>query len=678
MSRALIFLSKALIFVAGNMKQGLIMKRIYALLLAAAILLTAGTLDSTAQTQKGVVKTKGRMVNGQLLPGTKLGGAVIAVRGRSSVLSQGNGSFSFPVSGQTFMLDSVRKKGYQLVDAEATPKSYAVSKNPLYVLMETPEQQMQDKLNAERKIRRTLQRQLQEREDEIEALKEQQKLSDAEYRQQLQQLYAQQESNENLISQMADRYSKMDFDEVDEFNRRISQLILDGKLTEADSLINTKGDINDRADALRQHQEANAQAEQEIAKKQKQLEKSKALARKELEDLAQDCYSKYEIFKIQYQNDSAAFYISLRAELDTTNVFWQLDAAKLYQVFLSDYAKALHFCERALRQSIIQEGDTALNVAICYSNIGLLYKGFSQYDKALEYYQKSLPLYIQHKGEQHEEIGDLYISIGVVYQAIGNYATAMEYGEKALQIIQNTDQPNRNYVSRSYTFLGNVYRETGDYEHAEEYHMKAMQHAEKAFEEYCEDRAIPYQNLGVVYKAQKKFDQAMELYDKALRIYLKIFGEKHEAVGNLYNNIGSCLMESGKNEEATPYLLKSLDILSQLYGEDNVQVAVAYANVGSNYGYAGDYEKAAECYWKALDILLPKLDSNHPYIGSIYMGLGEAYNRIGNYVESKKYILKCVEVYRKVYGEDYPYRKEIEKGLEELEPKLQQQLQQQQ
>lgn len=649
------------------------MKRIYAFLMTIAILLTVGTLESTAQTQKGVVKTKGRMVNGQLQPGTKLGGAVIAVRGRSAVLSQGNGNFSFPVSGQTYMLDSVRKKGYQLVDAEAAPKSYAVSKDPLYVLMETPEQQMQDKLNAERKIRRTLQRQLQEREDEIEALKEQQKLSDAEYRQQLQQLYAQQESNENLISQMADRYSKMDFDEVDEFNRRISQLILDGKLTEADSLINTKGNINSRADALRQHQEANAQAEQEIAKKQKRLEKSKALARKELEDLAQDCYSKYEIFKIQYQNDSAAYYVSLRAELDSTNMDWQIDAGRLYQSFLNDYAKALHFLERALQISTIQEGDTSINTAICYTNMGIIYNELGQYDKALEFYQKALPIKIAYWGEQHEEIADMYIHIGIIYKTTGSFTTAMEYGQKALAIIQKAKQPDKKHVHLTYTFIGLLYNDTGDYAHAEEYLMKAMEHDEREYDEYTDERGTAYQNLGVNYKKQLKYDRAIELYEKALRIYLKIFGEKHEAVGNIYNNIGSCLMESGKNEEATPYLLKALDILLRIYGGNSWQVAVTYSNIGSNYGYAQQNEKALEYYWKAYEILYPILGDNHYYMGSIYMGLGEMYNRSGNYVESKKYILKCVDIYRKVYGENYPYRKEIEQGLEELEQKLQQQ-----
>lgn len=89
----------------------------------------------------------------------------------------------------------------------------------LFLIMETPEQAMQDKLSSERKIRRTLQRQLQERENEIETLKAENRISQQEYQQALQKLYADQESNEKLISEMAKRYSTLDYDQMDEFYR---------------------------------------------------------------------------------------------------------------------------------------------------------------------------------------------------------------------------------------------------------------------------------------------------------------------------------------------------------------------------------------------------------------------------------------------------------------------------
>lgn len=295
-----------------------------------------------SQTQQGYVKTKGRLASdGTVISGSRISGATVQVKGRSAVLSQSNGTFSFPITSQSYYLQSVQKQGYVLTDPEVLSKQYAYSKNPLVLVLETPSQQADDILAVKKKIRRTLERLLQEKEDEIESLKEQQKLSEEEYRRQLQEMYAQRENNEELINEMAERYSRMDFDEVDEFNRRISQLILDGKLTEADSLLNTKGDINARAAVLRQHQEANAQVEQEIKKKQKKLEKSKELAQKELEDLAQDCYSKFEIFKMQHQNDSAAYYISLRSSLDTLNTEWRIDEATFTSTFMADYATAL-------------------------------------------------------------------------------------------------------------------------------------------------------------------------------------------------------------------------------------------------------------------------------------------------------------------------------------------------
>ena len=226
---------------------------------------------ATAQTQQGFVKTKGRMVNGKLVPGEGLKGATVSIQGRSSVIVQSdNGAFSFPVPNSQFRLDSVRKKGYQLVDMDACPKSYKYSNNPLYIVMETPDQQLQDKLDAERKIRRNLQKQLQAKEDEIETLKEENKISLEEYQKSMQQLYAEQESNEKLISDMAERYSELDYDQLDEFYRQVSYCIENGELTKADSLLRTRGDINKQVSDILQRGQA-------IQEEKEQLQKAEAV-----------------------------------------------------------------------------------------------------------------------------------------------------------------------------------------------------------------------------------------------------------------------------------------------------------------------------------------------------------------------------------------------------------------
>lgn len=641
------------------------MKRVTSLLFMICV-----SVVMCAQTQQGYVKTKGRLGgNGAVVKGSRLSGAVITVKGGNAVVSSRNGTFSLSIPNNSYFLQSVQKQGYVLTDPDVLSKQYSYSKNPLVLVLEPPSQQTDDRLAAERKIRRTLQRQLQEREDEIESLKEQKRLSEEEYRKQLQELYDQQENNDKLISEMADRYSKMDFDEIDEFNRRISSLILEGRLMEADSLLNTKGSIDSRTVALRQHQEANALERQEVSRRQKRLAKSEALAQQELEDLARDCYSKYEIFKMQYQNDSAAHYIAIRANLDTTNTVWQDEAAIMYQSFLCDYATARQYCMRSLRHNIEQNGENSASVGRCYQNIGIMYKAMQQYDKAMECFQKALSILTSANGQQ-EDIADANIFIGTIYQERGDYVKALDCDLKAYDILKTLDHPKPAIMNRAYTVVGNVYSDTGDYAHAEEYLQMAVEHAEKEFEEFREERAVSYQNLGRIKKLQRHFDEAMKLYQKALNIYQTIFGEKHEATGSVYSLIGTCLVDSGKNDGATPYLQKALDIMQRVYGEQSLQVAICYQNMGANFGYAKQYEKSLEYYRKSHDIFLSFLGPDHPNMGGVYLGMGSMYNELGNYLEAKKYILKSVEILRKTYGDDYPYRKEIEEGLVELEEKM--------
>ena len=263
------------------------------------VMLTGITIK--AQTQQGYVKTKGRMMNGQLIPGQGLKGATVSIKGRTTVLvNTDDGTFSFPVTEQQFRLDSVKKKGYQLVDMDACPKTYNYSINPLYIVMETPEQQLQDKLNAERKIRRNLQKQLQEREDEIEALKEQQQISEEEYRQALQKLYQDQESNEQLISDMAKRYSELDYDQLDEFYRQVSYCIENCELVKADSLLRTRGDITRQVGEI-------LQRGQIIQQKKGQIQKAEAAQQADTDEAARRCYSYYETFAARHLNDTATY-----------------------------------------------------------------------------------------------------------------------------------------------------------------------------------------------------------------------------------------------------------------------------------------------------------------------------------------------------------------------------------
>ncbi len=552
--------------------------------------------NSVAQTQQGVVKTRGRMVNGKHVPGKGLPGTVVSIKGRTAIgVKNNNGTFSFPVNGKQFMVQTVKKSGYTLVDADAAPKTYMHSANMLYLVMETPEQVTQDKLTSEKKIRRTLQRQLQEREDEIEALKAANKISQQEYQKALQKLYADQENNEKLISDMAKRYSELDYDQMDEFYRQVNNFIEQGELTKADSMLRSRGDVGSQI-------EAELRKGAVIQKEKEELQKAEVVHKHDIEELANRCYSYFESFKIQHQNDSAAKYIEWRAKLDTANMKWQNDAGRFIQDYQARYNDALKYYEIGLRQSVSQFGEMDEWTALFYNNIGYVYSSQGDYPKALEYYQKALGIREKVFGTEHPDVATSYNNIGGVYDSQGDYTKALEYYQKALGILEKVFGTEHPDVATSYNNIGGVYDSQGDYTKALEYYQKALGIWEKIFGTDHPNVATSYNNIGGVYDSQGDYTKALEYCQKALGIWEKIFGTEHPNVATSYNNIGLVYDSQGDYTKALEYYNKALGIYEKVFGTEHPHVALSYNNIGMAYCYQGDYTKALEYCQKALGI----------------------------------------------------------------------------
>ena len=560
-----------------------------------------------AQTQQGYVKTRGRLDSkGNLIPGKGLKGATVSVHGRTTVLVQNDdGAFSFPVTDAQYRLDSVRKKGYQLVDLDAIGKTYKHSSNPLFLVMETPERQLQDQLEAERKIRRNLTDQLHQREDEIEALKEQQKISDEEYRLALQKLYQDQESNEQLIKDMAKRYSELDYDQMDEFYRQVSYYIENGELVKADSLLKTRGDIKKQvADILQQGQA--------LQEEKEQLQKAEAVQEAEIEEAAKRCYSYVETFAALHQNDSAAYYLELRASLDTTNVEWQYEAVAFLVFYTADYVKALHYSRLGLRQAIAQFSEYSSWCATFYNSIGFVYDEQGDYGKALEYYNKALAINKTVLGESHPDVAQNYNNIGYIYSKQDDYEKALEYFYKALAIQKSVLGENNTAVATSYNNIGSVYGFQGDYDKNLEYLNKALAIQKSVLGENHTDVATSYNNIGSVYGFQGDYDKTLEYLNKALAILKYVLGEDNPHVALCYNNIGAVYSNQGDYDKALEYHFKALSIRESVFGETNHDVGTSYYNIGTAYFFRGDDEESFEYFSKALKIYTETLGPEHP------------------------------------------------------------------
>ena len=628
-----------------------------------------------AQTQQGVVKTKGRMVNGKHVAGQGLSGATVTIQGRNAVQSQTNGGFSFPIPNKTFMLQGVQKNGYQLVDPDATRKAYQYSPNPFYIVMETPDQQSEDKLAAERKIRRTLQRQLQQREDELEELKAQNKLTQEEYRKAMQQLYNDQQNNEKLIADMAKEYAEMDYDQMDELNRQISDAILNGELTKADSLLRSKGDMNSRIAEVRKAQRAEAQEEAELAQRQENLAASKEGTKKKLDDLAQDCKNYFERFKMANQHDSAAYYIELRAELDTTNADWQYDAAYYLQK-QNQYRKAQVFYERTQRLVVSNPKAYEPAVATILQNLALLYSDTQRFTEAEKMYLSALEicqrLAVSNPEAYEPDVAMTQNNLASLYYKTQRYAEAEKMYLSVLKICHRLAASNPEvyepHLASAQHNLALLYSHTQRFAEAEKAYLSALEIRQRLAasnpETYEPDMAATQNNLAGLYYNTQRFAEAEKMFLSALEIRQRLAVSNPEVyepdVADTQQNLALLYSDVQRFAEAEKIYLSALEIRQRLVVPNpeayEPDVAMTLNNLANLYYKTQRFSDAETMYKEVLDIRHRLAQTNpqahEPDVAGTLNNLACLYVDTQRFSESELMYKEALEICRRLAQEN--------------------------
>ena len=650
---------------------------------------------SYAQQQQGYVKTKGRLgSNGAVIKGTRLSGAMVTVKGRNAVLSGSNGTFTLTIPGNNFYLQSVQKQGYVITDPDVLSKQYVYSKNPLVLVLEDKSQLEAERRTIERKVRNNLYGQLQEREEQIESLKSQNKITEERYHELVQQLNQDQDENERIVKDMTDRYSSIDFDLLDDFNRRVSDCIINGRLTEADSLLKTKGDINVRTAELRQLQDQNAKDEEKLKKQKRALEKNKDLVQKQLENLAQDCYSKYEMFKMQHMNDSAMYYLQYRADLDTFNLKWQMEVASFLEKYIGDYKMAKdiysHVLEMALQESSVNNEFVAqcytllgtecnymgtYNDAIIYLNkaenilkqhhddksyLGTIYNGLAVtydnqrlFDKAIDYHFKALEIRLKIFGEQSSEVATCYNNIGCIYHEQNNYKLALDYFQKALAIYEHEDS-NSLDIAETVINIGGIYDSQEEYDKAQELYLRGKDILERILSASHPHIAVLYNNLGMNYLFKKDFERALDYTKRAMEIHEMTMGENHPMVAADYSNIAAIYEEMNEYETALKFHEGSLRRYLNTFGENtqgSLYVALEYKAIGSCNNKLNKLPTAEEAYKKALEIEEGIFETPNVYLYRANSDLAWFYFYKEDYAKSREYFQAGREIVKKLNGE---------------------------
>lgn len=595
-------------------------------------------LGATSQTQVGYVKTPGRLVNGKRVSGQGLVGATVQVKGRQSVLVKNpNGSFSFPVSTKQYIIQSVKKNGYELVDADAAPRTYQYSSAPIYLVMETPAQLAESKLKAQQRLHKTLSKRLQQQEREIEELREQNRINEEKYLAAMQQLYDQQEVDELLIKDMADYYSRIDYDQIDDFNLQVSELILAGDLARADSLLRSKGDINERISQLNRHHDANVQMRD-------QLEKSEAVEQTSREDIARDCFSFFRRFVLDNQPDSALCYIEKRASLDPRNSQWQADAGT-YLLRRGESLRATEYCDRALSivRDMAHEAPEQYEplLARTLNNIALLYAESGDVAMANQMFEESLALFTR-----------------LSQSAQGTYQPLVASTLNNMAIIANASEAESLFL-----------------EALDIYQFLSVENADACVHEV----ASIWNNLALLYDEQGRYDESERMYKRALDSYRQVGSSTHAYdvdYAATLNNLSALYFKNGSDLDLGLELLsESLEIYRQLATEDPQQynhfLAIALNNLSVQDFSMNRQEEGLEAFDESLNIYrgLAK-DSPGRYLPLFAHGLymqAVRYFRNGSLEKSEALFKESLDAYKKLASRDEDtYQPEVAKLLRNL------------
>lgn len=643
---------------------------------------------ANAQTQQGIVKTRGRLAaNGTLIPGAPLMGATVSIKNASSYVTNDNGKFSFSIPSKTFYFTGVKKQGYLLCDHDMLNRVYQYSSDTLFVVMETPDNITADRLAAEKKLRRTLQHQLQEKEDEIEAMKEQMTISEKQYHELLQDLYDKQSKNEDLIAEMAERYATLDFDEMDEFRQKVAFFIQNGELTRADSLLDTKGNMEERSAELDRMDAAIKADSEELAKRQEAHDKSIELKAKALEDFAADCFSRFEICKMQYENDSAAYWLELRASKDTLNIDWLTYCGMFISEYLADYELAQKYIQRVID---ITENDPKYSDEMrgeCYSHLANIHLMSGKYDEGIRLYEKSrdllskdskayiiatgglancliniskdeeaislmreaYSLYQQYNHNDPELLFRLYDLLGACLDNNGEYDEGQQFLDLAVDLAE-TEEMNPSYQFLAYLESASLYRNLDNYDKAENLLKKALETGLQIYDEEHPQISAVYEEFGRLYFKQSKYQDALYYTTKA-KDYLEgydnlKYAQRCAIIAKIYADMGDM-------QQAENYTMESYNIKLKTYGEDNPVMIDAYNSLGSFYCDKGDFDKALVYIEKSISLRKSESGDMHPTLIISYSYMGGINMRLGQYEEGLKWFLLTLDITKHYYGEEH-------------------------
>ncbi|MEQ9425330.1 MAG: sensor histidine kinase [Cyclobacteriaceae bacterium] len=203
------------------------------------------------------------------------------------------------------------------------------------------------------------------------------------------------------------------------------------------------------------------------------------------------------------------------------------------------------------------------SVALCYRNIGVIFKNKSIYDSSIYYYKRALEIFDL---EQLPEESSMVLNdMGNVYKYIGDYDTSFEYYIKSTTIREELGLMNE--LAGSYMNIGNFLNQQSRYHEASSYYKQSLDLCIELGDSSRLSKAL--MNSGINETSLGNF----EIAEAQLKLSLDIASNIDESrIPLIMTNIGDLNEKAGNPEIAFGYFNRATSLYRRIhdeYGEHN-------------------------------------------------------------------------------------------------------------
>ena len=598
-----------------------------------------------AQNQSGMVKTLGRPAQ----KGVPLAGVTVRIaEAHNAVVSGKDGSFSLPINkkdGESFVIRQVQKAGYELNDRDLIGRKYAFSStHPITIVMVSAKQLQAEKAKIENNVYSVAEKNYKNKLAALEAQLKNGQIDAENYNGQIRSLQGDFERFQSLIDGLSEHYAHIDYDEMDENEKEIAQCIENGNFDKADSLIHQCFDVTD---VLSRNLKALDRIEQGISQAKDVIADTNRLMAEVLKRQAKDAEYLYQLYTIalaRFDNEKAGQYILTRAELDTTNVEWTVQAAKFIADYRSDYDEAMRCYDRAERYASKQP--TWLSTI--YTNKGSIYLEQGKYVEAIKADSIALGLSLNLYGKKALLTLKLINNTAATLRKLGQLKQALVTWNTVYSIAIADKDTDREFIA---TVCNNISTTCADLG----LHSMALEFGHKALDAYkakgsVKGEALACCNIGGCYSGMGQYQEALDCFDRSEQLFKKLFGEDNPQVawvlakkGNLYSGLGD-------TKKAYQYNKRSLDIYKRFYDAKSVVVANALADFAA---VNPNKQEAKAQVDSALTVLISQYGERQLAVADAYYKQAVICEDMEQYAESEKRLQRALLIYNTIIGTRY-------------------------